>query len=137
MSVRLIRFAALLLALLCIGAPASAQDLGAALDKFAADSFSDTEAAIAGIAASGSPQGPAILEALGDRRLFAVAGAKTVFYKDKSDKAFDARTGQPLDGVPADAFMVRLNNRLRNVVHAALGSMTLMSPDPARRISGG
>jgi hypothetical protein len=40
---------------------------------------------------------------------------------------------QPAD-VPADAALVRLNNRLRNVVQAALGSLTLLSADPAQRL---
>src|SRR5262249_56170507 len=29
---------------------------------------------------------------------------------------------------------VRLNNRVRRIVEAALGSLTLMAPDPARRL---
>ena len=32
--------------------------------------------------------------------------------------------------------VVRLNNRLRRTVDAALGSLTLVSPDPAKRIAG-
>ena len=35
---------------------------------------------------------------------------------------------------PADLSPVRLNNRLRGLVAAALGSLTLMSPDPAKRL---
>lgn len=118
---------------LCFGAlaPAFAQGFDAGLERFKADSFSDTEAGIGAIAAAPSPQGVAILEALSDRRLF--AGPTGVFYRDKAGQGFDARTGQPAT-VPGDAAMVRLNNRLRNVVQAALGSMTLLSPDPAQRM---
>ncbi len=111
-------------------ASAGAQGLDAAVERFKADSFSDTEAGIAGVAASGSPQGVAILEALLDRRLF--AGAPGVFFRDKAGQGFNAATGSPAT-VPAEAGMVRLNNRLRNLVQAALGSMTLLSPDPAQR----
>jgi urea transport system permease protein len=119
--------------LIGLSSPVRAQALDAALDRFLADSFSDTEAGIAGVAASGADQGVAILEALADRRLFASPASKGVFYRDKAGKGFDARTGQPAE-VPAEASMVRLNNRLRGQVQAALGSMTLLSPDPAQRL---
>jgi urea transport system permease protein len=107
--------------------------LDAALDRFAADSFSETEAAIAAIARDGDARGVDILEALVDRRLFAVGASKAVFYRRAGGEAFDARTGQPA-AIPADATQVRLNNRLRNVVQAALGGMTLLSSDPVRRL---
>jgi hypothetical protein len=51
-----------------------------------------------------------------------------------SDRLIDAATGQPVAGsAPADLAPVRLNNRLRGIVQAALGSLTLMAPDPGRR----
>ena len=133
MSFRPLLRALLLAWLLCLPAlaPAMAQGFGAALERFKADSFAETEAAIAQIAGSASPMGVAVLEALADRRLFAGAGG--VFYKDKAGQGFEAGTARPVS-VPADAGMVRLNNRLRNAVQAALGSMTLLSPDPAQRL---
>jgi urea transport system permease protein len=132
----LLRRLALALALFLFAlAPAAGQGTNAAfeaaLERFKADSFPDTEAAIAGIAASGAAQGVAILEALADRRLF--AGADGVFYRNAAGQGFSAATGQPLT-VPASAGMVRLNNRLRNGLQAALGSMTLLAPDPAQRL---
>ncbi len=119
--------------LIGLSAPARAQTLDAAMERFLADSFADTEIAITGIAASGAAQGVAILEALADRRLFASAATKGVFYRDRAGQGFDARTGQPA-AIPPDAAAVRLNNRLRGQVQAALGSMTLLSPDPAQRL---
>jgi urea transport system permease protein len=106
----------------------------AAVERFLADSFSDTEAAIAAIATAGAPHGVSVLQALGDRRLFADAASKAVFWRDAAGAAFDAKTGQPVANPPAAASAVRLNNRLRNVVQATLGSMTLLSPDPAQRL---
>jgi urea transport system permease protein len=114
------------------GLPATVQGLDIALERFKADSFSDTEAAIAAIANSGAPQGITILDALVDRRLF--ASADGVFWRDKAGLAFEANTAQPTANIPASATAIRLNNRLRNVVQSALGSLTLMSPDPARRL---
>jgi urea transport system permease protein len=133
---RLPLFRALLLALALFGlAPASAtaQALDAAFDRLSADSFSDTEAAVAAIAQSGEARGVDILDALIDRRLFSIASTRQVFYRSRSGATFDARTGQPIADIPREASAVRLNNRLRNVVQAALGNMTLLSPDPARR----
>ena len=51
-----------------------------------------------------------------------------------SYRAFtDAATGETATA-PSGATAVRLNNRLRRTVEAALGGLTLLSPDPARRI---
>lgn len=121
-------WAALWLALssgLAVAQAPGARDIETALDKLAADSFGDTEAAIALIARSGVAAGVAILEALGDRRLFFVAGDTAVFYKDAAGRSFNARSGVATD-IPASASSVRLNNRLRGQVQAALGSMTLL-----------
>ncbi len=96
------------------GQPAAfAQGLGPALERFKADSFADTEAAIAAVASSGEPRGVDILDALIDSRLFAGPGG--VFWRDRAGKGFDAATGAPAD-IPPGLSAVRLNNRLRNVV---------------------
>ncbi len=119
--------------LLCLStlAPAMAQGLDTALERFKADSFPQTEAAIAAVSGAGAPQAVTIHEALIDRRRFAGQGG--VFYRTAGGQGVDAGTGQPAT-IPADAAMVRLNNRLRGMVLAALGSMTLLSPDPAQRL---
>jgi urea transport system permease protein len=123
---------ALVLALAAL-APAAAQPLpDDAITRFLADSFADTEAAIAATATSGAPHAAAVLQALGDRRLLASASTKALVFRDAAGKTFDARTGAPADA-PADATPVRLNNRLRGVVQAAIGTLTLLSPDPAQR----
>jgi urea transport system permease protein len=119
------------LLMLLASAPVLAQGFGTALERFKADSFADTEAAIAAVAASGEPRAVDVLDALVDRRLFAGPGG--VFFRDKAGRSFNAATGEPAD-VPAGLGAVRLNNRLRNVVQAALGGLTLLSPDPARRL---
>ena len=110
----------------------SAQGFDAALDRFLADSFPETEAGIAAVAQSGEARGVDVLEALADRRLVVVSAERRVFYRTASGEVFDARTGQPASA-PSGATVVRLNNRLRNVVQAALGNLTLLSPDPERR----
>jgi urea transport system permease protein len=113
-----------------------AKDFKAAITSFANDSFGDTEKAIATVATSGSAQAAAVVDALQDSRLLFSTEPKAVFYKDAKGKFFDAATGAPVASPPADLKVVRLNNRLRRNVDAALGGLTLVSPDPAKRLEG-
>jgi urea transport system permease protein len=123
--------------LLIVGfmAPAFAGPFEDAVAKFANDDFSDTAEAIDAIAASGNPLAFPIISALLDERLLADPETKKVFIKQADDKIIDAATGAAVDKLPDGATEVRLNNRLRRSVDAALGSLTLMSPDPAKRIA--
>ena len=70
-------------------------------------------------------------QALQDGRL-AFSGDK-VFIRDKSGTVLDAATGKPAASPPGDLKTVRLNNRLRRSVEAALGGLTLLAADPAKR----
>jgi urea transport system permease protein len=131
------RSRALFIALVLIAAsalPALAGPFEDAVAQFANDDFSDTQDAVGVIATSGNPQAYAIISALQDGRLFADAESKKVFVKTADDKIVDAATNEPVADMPADASAVRLNNRLRGVVSAALGGLTLLSPDPAARL---
>jgi urea transport system permease protein len=123
------------LGLVLVGpAPAHAGPYEDALTGFTGDSYSDTGAAIDAVAASGHARAATVIGALQERRLQFSAAAKKVFYTDKAGTLHDAATGQPVAGdPPADLAMVRVNNRLRRAVDAALGSLTLMSPDAWRR----
>src|SRR5258706_2248691 len=57
------------------------------------------------------------------------------FYHTKGDgKMINAARAAPFDSIPESAAAARLNNRLRRTVEAALGGLTLVSPDPAKRI---
>src|SRR5262245_22287985 len=106
-----------------------------ALARFTADSFDETIEGINAVAASGNPRAAATIEALQDGRLLFSAEAKRVFIKDKSDKLTDAATGEAVTGPgPADLAPGRLNNRLRRIIQATLGGLTLLAPDPARRL---
>src|SRR5438128_2707027 len=109
---------------------ASAQTYEAALAGFTKDSFNDTDSAISAVAASGNPLALDVIQARQDGRL--LFSADKVFIKDKAGATLDAVTGKPATA-PADAANVRLNNRLRRSVEAALGGLTLMSNDPVRR----
>lgn len=125
-------FAALLAAQIGM---ARAADADAALTKLASDSYADIEAGIGGLASSGAETGPLVLEALGDSRLLYRPADKAVFVKTKTDKILDARTGLEAAEVPSGLKPVRINNRVRRALDAALGSLTLLSPDPSKRLA--
>jgi urea transport system permease protein len=115
-------------------ATARAASLDEALAHFTADNFSETITGVEEVASGGSPRAEIIIRALQDGRLMFSAERKTVYIKDDSDKLTDAATGQPITGnPPADVEMVRVNNRLRGAIDAALGALTLLSSDPAKR----
>ncbi|WP_027553951.1 urea ABC transporter permease subunit UrtB [Bradyrhizobium sp. Cp5.3] len=130
------RLCSLLLALLLVAfaLPAFAGPFEDAVAKFANDEFSDTEEAIGVIASSGNPLAFSIISALQDGRLMADPDSKKVYVTGTDGKSVDAATGQPVASVPDSASAVRLNNRLRRSVDAALGSLTLQSPDLATRL---
>src|SRR3979490_362306 len=127
------RLRALVLSVFLIAAfssPALAGPFEDAVAKFANDEFSDTEEAIGTIATSGNPLAFPIISALQDGRLSADPDTKMVYVTQPDDKIIDAATGAAVDKIPDSAVAVRLNNKLRRVVEAALGGLTLLSPDP-------
>ncbi len=133
---RLSFLAFVVLALGAIALPTKAGPYEDALTGFTEDSFRATMKSIDAVAESGSPLAARVLEALRDRRLLYSATAKKVFFKDKDDRLFDAATGQPATATPpADMDTVRVNNRLRGIINAAMGALTLMAPDPAQRLA--
>ena len=108
--------------------------LAGALAHFLEDDFTETDTGITEVAASGDPRAITIIEALQDGRLSYSAEQKKVFYKDKAGKLIDAVTGAPAAGAePADLADVRLNNRVRRALDAALGGLSLQARDPAKR----
>lgn len=132
------RLRALVLSVFLIAAfavPALAGPFEDAVAKFANDEFSDTDEAIGLIASSGNALAFPIISALQDGRLSADPESKKVFVTQADGKIIDAATGAAVASLPAGASAVRLNNRLRRTVEAALGSLTLLSPDPAKRIA--
>ena len=123
-----------LMALIAAPSSAGAGPFEDAVAKFANDSFSDTEAAVNEVAASGDARALAIVTALQDGRLVADTASKKVYIKERDEKLSDAATGENVASAPANLTTVRLNNRLRRSVEAALGRLTLLSPNPALRL---
>jgi urea transport system permease protein len=124
-----------LLVLIGFAVPAFAGPFEDAVAKFTTDDFSDTADAIAEVASSGNPLAYAIISALQDERLMFDADSKKVYVKQPDGKIIDAATGAHVDALPDSASAVQLNNKLRRHVEAALGGLTLLSPDVNARIA--
>src|SRR5215510_4193869 len=105
-----------------------------ALAHFLADSFDDTIEGINAVAASGHPLAEKVISALQAGRVLFSAEQKRVFFKDEADNLFDATSGSPAPSAPSDLAQVRVNNRIRNIIAATLGNVTLLSADPAKRL---
>jgi urea transport system permease protein len=120
--------------LIAFALPAFAGPFEDAVAKFANDDYSDTEEAIGVVASSGNALAFPIISALQDGRLMADPDSKKVYVTGADGKSIDAATGQPVASVPDSASAVRLNNRLRRSVDAALGGLTLQSPDLGARL---
>ena len=113
---------------------AHAASLDEALAHFTADDFSETSAGIGAVALSGDPRAETIIRALQDGRLMFSAESKAVYVKDETGKVTNAATGESIAGdAPADLDNVRINNRLRGAIDAALGGLTLLAGDPGTR----
>jgi urea transport system permease protein len=103
-----------------------------ALLKFTNDSYADTDAAIGAVAVSGNPLAVDVVEALRDGRL--LVGSGQVFVRRASGDLINAATGQTWGNPTGELKSVRVNNRVRRAIEAALGSLTLLSPDAAKRL---
>ena len=102
------------------------QDLGK-------DSFSATNKAVTALGTSGDPRAATILRALKDEHVVFVPDTKAVYIKDAAGQVTDAVTGKPVTPAPATLKSVRLNNRVRGALVAAMGTAMLASSDPAQR----
>ncbi|MBV9051477.1 MAG: urea ABC transporter permease subunit UrtB [Hyphomicrobiales bacterium] len=123
----------LLLLLALISSGACAAERPQLLAGFASENFTEIDNAVVALAASGYEMAPALLSALADRRLFYDPMDKHIFLKGENGKSIDALSGAELSALPAGLKPVRINNRVRATIDAALGSLALMAPDPWKR----
>jgi urea transport system permease protein len=121
--------------LIALGAltTAQAEDRAALLARFATESFNDIDAAVTALAASGDETAAIIIAALADRRLFYDPIEKRLFYKTPAGEVVDTLTATTAAALPRGAKPVKLNNRIRSTIEAALGSLTLLAADPNKR----
>ncbi len=128
----LLRAFGLILGLL-LSFTAAAADLTDLVRALGQGSFDDRSKAIAALAASGDPRAVAPLEALNAGNLYVRKAESDVVIarKDGNDLTLlDPVTGAVLGTAPEAApERIRVNNRVRRDIEAALGSMTLLNPD--------
>ena len=125
-----------IMALITLASAARADEIDDRLAAFTTDRFADTERAIADLAGSGLPNASEILDALAGARLMYDPETKNLYVKRADDKLVAARSGAPAADIDEDSLKkVRLNNAVRSALQAALGSLTLMSPDPVKRLA--
>lgn len=126
-----------LLAALLLSKVASAE-LGQDLQALTEKSNATKAAAVESLAAGGHERATPILQAFLAGRLFQVKEDDRIVVAEDSAggyRIFDAMTGEALGEIGKRKLRkVRINNRLRQVVKAALGALTLGSADPAARI---
>lgn len=119
--------------------PAAAQaDLLQDLQALTEKSNDTKAAAVESLAAGGHERALPILEAYLDGRLFQVKADDRLVIGEEEGRGyriFDAVTGEAAGELGKRKLRkVRINNRLRQVVKAALGGLTLGSADPAARM---
>ena len=136
------RFIRLLFLALLAFAPmieaAHAGDLDSLVGQLASDDFDAKIAAIRALGALGDGRAVPVLRALADGALYVTAEKKLVVAEPSGDtnKLFDPLTHAPLGAATDDALdKVRVNNRMRGEIDAALGSLTLFSPRAADRLA--
>ncbi|MDO8975723.1 urea ABC transporter permease subunit UrtB [Reyranella sp.] len=127
------------LASLALAGAAHAADLATLVGNLASGGLSEREAAITALAASGDERAAPILEALGAGQLYTRTSDKLVVIGKTDGNRLaltEAVSGKPAgNAVEADLERVRVNNRLRGTIEAAVGSLTLMSPNARTRLS--
>ena len=118
-----------LVALMLLPSLAVAADLRELVDQLGSDDFDAKVQAVQDIAALGDGRAVGVLKALSEGTLYATADHHVVVGEVDADriKTFDPLDGASLGEADADALdKVRVNNRLRGAVDAALGSLTLV-----------
>ncbi|MEM7685771.1 MAG: urea ABC transporter permease subunit UrtB [Pseudomonadota bacterium] len=129
----------LTLLVFAIALPAQAATLEDLIAELPKGKFNDRAEVVEQIAATGDPRAVSVLEALSAGDLMQMKkGDEAVVRVEKADKGFntfDPLTGEALGEIKKrGARKIKVNNKLRRTIAAAIGTMTLMSPDRARRL---
>ena len=135
------RFLALVVGIwLCLPAmEARADDLRGLIQQLNTKDFAALEQTVNQIAATGDSRAARALTALGDGKLYYRKKDDQVFIAEKGEKGrdlFDPITGEFVENVSSrKAKRIGINNSLRRAIRGAMGSLTLLSTDPAVRLA--
>ncbi|MBL9059661.1 MAG: urea ABC transporter permease subunit UrtB [Mangrovicoccus sp.] len=120
-------------------AAAAAQSFDDLVRQLPDGDFADRARVVGAIAATGDARALPLLEALVEGELAELkANDAVVLLRSvgRDDFATDALTGEDYGEVPSrGASKIKVNNQLRSTIRAAIGTITLKDPDPARRLS--
>ncbi|MEP4769990.1 MAG: urea ABC transporter permease subunit UrtB [Roseibium sp.] len=120
-------------------AQGDAETLRPLINELAKGKYAETKSQVEAIAATGNPAAAPALEALGKGALFYRKSDGEVFIAEKAGKNYkltDPLTQEAAGEVgKRDIKKIKVNNSLRRVIRSALGSLTLMAPDPTVRIA--
>lgn len=109
------------------------------VQALAGENFDNTTKAISDLVKTGDPRVSSLLNALGAGDLYVSKADKTVFLGKRQGSdyaATDPVTGATLAPVPRSAAeKIKVNNRLRREISAAIGGLTLMSENAGERRS--
>jgi len=115
------------------------QDIQPLVDALGVGSFSQREAAIKALVASGDPKVSQILQQLSDGLLFAPKAGGPVLLQGGTDAApvyTRPASGEVVaDVAPRSLEKIRINNALRGVLSAVMSQLTLLSPDRGARLA--
>jgi urea transport system permease protein len=137
-AVRLVRLAAFALIIMAAALPARAEELAAVVAGLGGDGFAAKEQAIVALGKLGDPRAVPILKALSEDRLRKAPNGRIVIIVTTggTTRLSDAATGQELPDLAAAGLdRIIVNNRLRGAIDAALGALTLFSPDRDARLA--
>ncbi|HEX6141824.1 MAG TPA: urea ABC transporter permease subunit UrtB [Geminicoccaceae bacterium] len=132
---------ATVLAVVLLIAPSSveAESFEEAVRALALGSYGDKAEAVDALAALGDDRGVPVLQAMADGRLFVREADGAIVVGERQGR--DYRLTGALDGADVgtaasrDFDKVKVNNRVRGTIEAALGRLQLQNLDPARRIA--
>ncbi|TPE53175.1 urea ABC transporter permease subunit UrtB [Amaricoccus solimangrovi] len=124
---------------LLLASAASAQSLEDLARQLPEGSFNDRAEVVAKIGATGDDRAVGLLNALGEGELrVREADGAVIQVKGRGSKAvgYDPLTGDELGPVGSGSTeSIRVNNSLRRAVRAAIGLLTLSSPDAGKRLA--
>jgi len=134
----LLIFACVLIA--SIGAAHAQEDaepLRPLINQLAGGGFTETEQQIGALVETGNPAVVPALEALGEGDLYARKSDGMVFIGERDGRVYKLTDPLTLEAAGEerrrDMEKIKVNNGLRRVIRTALGTLTLMAPDPATR----
>jgi len=132
--VRVLLLSGLMLVATAGASSARADEFATLLADLAGASFADKEKAVIALGRLGDERAVAVLTALKDGRL--IKAPDGYILVSDATKLTDPIAGSAVSGVPVDdAERIRVNNRLRGAIEAALGELTLFSSDPTARLA--